>query len=73
MVFNPFFSESLRNEDAEVGGPCQAEMKSHRETLMNDYAISPELVAKCGSDIEANCEGKKILQIFRGFVDVKCI
>ena len=48
-------------------------MKSHRETLMNDYAISPELVAKCGSDIEANCEGKKILQIFRGFVDVKCI
>ena len=25
--------------------------------LMEDHAISPELVAKCGTDIDTNCKG----------------
>ena len=35
-------------------------MKAHRLMLMEDHAISPELVAKCGTDIEANCKGTVI-------------
>ena len=55
----PFFfiSEVLRNEDGNIGGPCQGEMKAHRLMLMEDHAISPELVAKCGTDIDTNCKG----------------
>ena len=33
-----------------------AEMKAHRHMLMEDYSISPELVAKCGNDITNNCK-----------------
>ncbi len=47
--------EVLRNEDGNIGGHCQAEMKSHRKMLMEDYSISPELVSKCGTAIETNC------------------
>ena len=46
----------MRNEDAEIGGACQAEMKSHRKMLMEDYSISPELVSKCRDDIDNNCK-----------------
>ena len=46
----------MRNEDGVIGGQCQAEMKSHRQMLMEDYSVSPELVAKCGSDIANNCQ-----------------
>ena len=31
-------------------------MKSHRQMLMEDYSISPELVSKCGNDITNNCK-----------------
>jgi Golgi apparatus protein 1 len=48
--------EKMRNEDAIIGGPCQSEMKAHRHMLMEDYAVSPELVAKCGSDITKSCQ-----------------
>ena len=51
------FSEVLRNEDGNIGGPCQGEMKAHRLMLMEDHAISPELVVKCGTDITASCKG----------------
>ena len=54
-----YHAEVLRNEDGNIGGQCQLEMKAHRLMLMEDYAISPELVAKCGTDIEANCKGRK--------------
>lgn len=49
------------NEDAVIGGPCQAEMTAHRKMLMEDYNISPELVNACNEDIENNCKilGKK--------------
>ena len=58
IVFIMFsFSEVLRNEDGNIGGPCQGEMKAHRLMLMEDHAISPELVAKCGTDIDINCKG----------------
>ena len=50
-------SEVLRNEDGNIGGPCQGEMKAHRLMLMEDHAISPELVAKCGTDITTSCKG----------------
>ena len=60
------FSEVLRNEDGNIGGPCQGEMKAHRLMLMEDHAISPELVAKCGTDITASCKGLRdqIYEIF---------
>ena len=59
-------SEVLRNEDGNIGGPCQGEMKAHRLMLMEDHAISPELVAKCGTDITASCKGLRdqIYEIF---------
>ena len=56
-VFFNIISEVLRNEDGNIGGPCQGEMKAHRLMLMEDHAISPELVAKCGTDIDTNCKG----------------
>ena len=51
-----FLTEVQRNEDSIIGGPCLAEMKSHRQMLMEDYSISPELVSKCGNDITNNCK-----------------
>ena len=48
----------MRNEDAEINGACQKEMKMHRKSLMEDYSISPELVSKCRDDIENSCTGK---------------
>ena len=57
MLIFFIISEVLRNEDGNIGGPCQGEMKAHRLMLMEDHAISPELVAKCGTDIDTNCKG----------------
>ena len=60
-IFLLFFAEVGHNEDAVIGGPCQAEMTAHRKMLMEDYNISPELVNACNEDIENNCKvlGKK--------------
>ena len=59
--FSKLFAEVGHNEDAVIGGPCQAEMTAHRKMLMEDYNISPELVNACNEDIENNCKilGKK--------------
>ena len=45
----------MRNEEAEIDGACQNEMKLHRKSLMEDYSISPELVSTCRDDIENSC------------------
>lgn len=51
--------EVLRNEDGQLDGHCQAEMKAHRQMLMEDYSISPELVAQCGKAINDKCHDKE--------------
>ena len=42
----------LRNEEAALGGECVAEMRDHRRMVMEDYSISPEIVAACKKDIK---------------------
>lgn len=34
---------------------CTAEMIRHRELLMNDYRLSPEVVSSCSEDIQVFC------------------
>lgn len=48
------FADVVRNDENLVGGPCRAEMDAHRKMLMEDYSISPEVVAKCGKHIQVN-------------------
>lgn len=49
----------MRNEEGVISGQCQAEMVEHRKMLMEDYAVSPEIVAKCADDINNSCGGGK--------------
>ena len=47
-----FLTDVVRNEENQVSGRCQSEMNAHRKMLMDDYNISPEVVAKCAKDIQ---------------------
>lgn len=42
-----------------MGGKCQAELYDLRQQMMEDYAINPEIVAKCDVEIETHCGGGK--------------
>eukprot|EP00092_Neocalanus_flemingeri_P071922 GFUD01088424.1.p1 GENE.GFUD01088424.1~~GFUD01088424.1.p1 ORF type:complete len:1134 (-),score=335.63 GFUD01088424.1:2263-5664(-) len=43
----------------EIGGVCINEMREIRRELMEDYSISPELVANCAAEIEHFCAATK--------------
>ena len=40
-----------------MNGECIAEMKELRTELMEDYQITPEIVAGCSVEIEKYCHG----------------
>ena len=42
-----------------VGGQCLNEMREIRREMMEDYNISPELVANCGTEIDEHCADTK--------------
>eukprot|EP00090_Calanus_glacialis_P000340 TRINITY_DN10209_c0_g1_i1.p1 TRINITY_DN10209_c0_g1~~TRINITY_DN10209_c0_g1_i1.p1 ORF type:complete len:1124 (-),score=372.79 TRINITY_DN10209_c0_g1_i1:391-3762(-) len=50
--------DKIRNEQ-EVSGMCINEMREIRRELMEDYSISPELVANCATEIEHFCSDTK--------------
>jgi len=50
--------DKIRNEQ-EVSGMCINEMRDIRRELMEDYSISPELVANCATEIEHFCSDSK--------------
>ena len=43
----------------QVSGQCLNEMREIRREMMEDYNISPELVANCGHEIDQFCSDKK--------------
>ena len=50
--------ENIRDGHS-VGGQCLNEMREIRREMMEDYNISPELVANCGSEIDDHCADTK--------------
>jgi len=50
--------DNIRNEH-EVSGMCINEMREIRRELMEDYSISPELVANCATEIDTFCSEEK--------------
>ncbi|XP_041376284.1 Golgi apparatus protein 1-like [Gigantopelta aegis] len=47
--------EDKVKNDQPVDGECLGEMRELRRTIMEDYNVSPDIVAKCGHDIESYC------------------
>ena len=50
--------ENIR-DGREVLGQCVAEIKQIRREMMEDYSISPKLVANCGQEIDEHCSDTK--------------
>ena len=50
--------ENIR-DGREVLGQCMADIKQIRREMMEDYSISPKLVANCGQKIDAHCSDTK--------------
>ena len=42
----------------KVSGECRAEMLDARQSLLEDYKLSPEVVASCQDDINKLCSSK---------------
>ena len=42
---------------SEVSPECVAELRDMRKSLMNDYKISPDIVADCATEIQNSCNG----------------
>ncbi len=40
----------------KISGDCRAEMVRHRQLLMDDYRLSPEVVNRCSNDIDEYCK-----------------
>ena len=51
--------ESHIRDGEEVGGECRAELGEIRREMMEDYSVSPELVANCATEIENHCANTK--------------
>ena len=50
--------ENIR-DGREVSGQRVAEIKEIRREMMEDYSISPKLVANCGQEIDEHCSDTK--------------
>ena len=50
--------ENIR-DGREVSGQRGAEIKQIRREMMEDYSISPKLVANCGQEIDEHCSDTK--------------
>ena len=44
-------------EGGEVHAECIGELKDVRQSLMEDFKISPDIVDKCESEISEHCGG----------------
>ena len=44
--------DAAREMENALPPRCIAEMEAHRRQLMNDAQISPELLVKCGRDLQ---------------------
>jgi len=50
--------DRIRSEE-DVSGMCINEMREIRRELMEDYSISPELVANCATELDMFCSDEK--------------
>ncbi|XP_015923497.1 Golgi apparatus protein 1 [Parasteatoda tepidariorum] len=47
--------ENALHKGYPVAGECQAEMLEHRQTLLENYQLTPELAAACEKDVHTFC------------------
>ncbi|XP_067651519.1 Golgi apparatus protein 1-like isoform X2 [Haliotis asinina] len=52
--------ENAAKTGKKLKGKCVAQMEDVRKMLMEDYRLSPVLVARCGDEIKAYCNDKDI-------------
>lgn len=45
---------------SKISKDCEVEMVEHRQILMEDYRLSPEIVTLCSNDISKFCKGLEI-------------
>lgn len=45
------------SETSQISQECIREMKDHRQMLLDDYKLSPEIVSQCSNDITNFCQG----------------
>nr|XP_018901121.1 PREDICTED: Golgi apparatus protein 1 [Bemisia tabaci] len=48
---------AIHNETSQISPECIREMKDHRQMLLDDYKLSPEIVSQCSNDITNFCQG----------------
>ena len=41
----------INNEQGTVNGACVAQMREHRQMLMEDFNVSPEIVVECRDEV----------------------
>ena len=51
--------EANMRDGREVTGECRTELGEIRREMMEDYSVSPELVANCANEIESHCGESK--------------
>ena len=51
--------EAHIRDGEEVSGECKSELGEIRREMMEDYSITPELVANCATEIESHCDDSK--------------
>ena len=47
----------INNEQGTVNGACVAQMREHRQMLMEDFNVSPEIVVECRDEVRTKCAG----------------
>ncbi|XP_071092042.1 Golgi apparatus protein 1-like [Haliotis cracherodii] len=52
--------ENAAKSGKKLKGKCVAQMEDVRKMLMEDYRLSPNLVARCGEEIKNHCSDKDI-------------
>ena len=52
----------LSNEQGAVNGACVAQMRQHRQMLMEDLNVSPEVVVLCKDEVRR--ENWKVLETY---------
>lgn len=52
--------ETATKNGTKISSECRAEMIDHREMLMEDYRLSPEIIQDCADDIDRFCSPVEI-------------
>ncbi|KAG1681674.1 Golgi apparatus protein 1 [Nymphon striatum] len=50
--------EDAKHDGRAISSNCQSEMNEHRQMLLSDYRLSPDLATNCQKDIEKFCKSR---------------